>query len=71
MLSTILLGAVSVIASMARGADARTLSIAPRTQTASAQTERQGPLILDRGEGQQEVWFPRDEELTYTVASDL
>jgi hypothetical protein len=30
-----------------------------------------GPLIMNRGEDRQEVYFPRNEELTYDVAIDL
>jgi len=32
---------------------------------------QRGPLIMDRGPGQQEVHFPRDEELVYVVSVDL
>lgn len=32
---------------------------------------QRGPLILDRGPGEQEVHFPRDEELEYLVSIDL
>ncbi|MCY3000382.1 MAG: DUF3108 domain-containing protein [Planctomycetota bacterium] len=37
----------------------------------NSDTVLRGPLILDRGPGEQEVHFPRDEELEYIVSIDL
>lgn len=37
----------------------------------NSETVVRGPLILDRGPGEQEVHFPRDEELEYIVSIDL
>ena len=71
MWSLILLGACSAIASVSNVQGSHAAPASNQVERANTARHAPGPLILDRGEGEQEVWFPRDEELVFTVALDL